>query len=123
MDMAVLAGTVSAVLFATANLPMVVKAARTRDLASYSLGNLLLVNAGNVLYTLYVVTLPVGPIWALHAFYLVTMAVMLALFLRFARRDATASGPVTGLGPALDAGGTLKHGRRDALDRGGSARL
>jgi hypothetical protein len=40
MNLPVLAGTLSTVLFAAGMLPMLAKAARTRDLASYSLGNL-----------------------------------------------------------------------------------
>ena len=36
----VLAGAVSTVIFAGGTLPMLVKAARTKDLSSYSLGTL-----------------------------------------------------------------------------------
>ncbi len=74
------AGTVSTVLFAMANLPMVIKALRSRDLRSYSASALVLGNAGNVVHTVYVLSLPFGPIWVLHGFYLVTMAIMLILF-------------------------------------------
>ena len=80
MDAATLAGTVSTVLFAAANLPMVVKAVRSGDLRSYSLSALVLGNVGNLVHTLYVVSLPFGPIWVLHGFYLATMAIMLALY-------------------------------------------
>ena len=45
---------------------MLVKAQRTKDVRSYSLGNVALGNAGNLFYTVYVLHLPVGPIWALH---------------------------------------------------------
>ena len=45
-SMAILAGTVSSVLFAASTLPMLIKAARTRDLTSYSRGNLVLANSG-----------------------------------------------------------------------------
>ena len=61
---------------------MLVKAVRTRDLASYSLGNLFLANLGNVVHSVYVFSLPTGPIWALHGFYLLTSAFMLAMYLR-----------------------------------------
>ena len=44
---AVLAGSVSTVLFAVSTLPMLIKAARTKELASYSRGNLVLANVGN----------------------------------------------------------------------------
>lgn len=80
----VVAGMVSTTLFAASTLPMVVKAARTRDMDSYSRGNLVLSNVGNVVHTLYVMSLPFGPIWALHGFYLVTAAFMLAWYLRHA---------------------------------------
>ena len=46
-DLALLAGTVSTALFVTSYLPMLVKAFRTRDLSSYSRGNLVLANVGN----------------------------------------------------------------------------
>jgi len=80
MDAATLAGAVSTVLFAAANLPMVVKAVRSGDLRSYSFSALVMGNVGNAVYTVYVLSLPFGPIWVLHGFYLTTMAVMLALY-------------------------------------------
>jgi uncharacterized protein with PQ loop repeat len=81
-DLAVLAGVISSVVFVGSVLPMLVKAVRTRDLASYSLGNLLLANLGNVVHSVYVFSLPTGPIWVLHGFYLLTSAFMLAMYLR-----------------------------------------
>jgi hypothetical protein len=82
IDLAILAGGVSTVIFAGSVMPMIVKAVRTRDLASYSLGNLLLSNTGNVVYAVYVYSLPAGPIWALHGFYILSTAFMLAMYLR-----------------------------------------
>ena len=79
----VLAGIASTVIFASSTLPMLAKAARTRDLGSYSLGNLLLANAGNAVHSIYVFSLPPGPLWVLHSFYLVTTGLMLAWFLRY----------------------------------------
>ncbi len=102
MDLAVFAGVASTGLFAMSYLPMLMKAGRTKDLSSYSLGNLAITNAGNALYSVYVFSLPVGPIWFLHTFYLVTSALMLAWFLRYRSR-----GPVAGAGPA----GTGRHAR------------
>jgi uncharacterized protein with PQ loop repeat len=84
MDIAIVAGTVSTVVFAVSNLPMLRKALRTRDVSSYSLSSLVMINAANVVYSLYVFTLPIGPIWALHTFYLVSCAIMLVLCLRSA---------------------------------------
>ncbi|MEP6649376.1 MAG: hypothetical protein ABJA74_05615 [Lapillicoccus sp.] len=81
-----LAGAVSTALFAGSALPMLRKAAVTKDLASYSLGNLLLANVGNLVHSLYVFSMPPGPIWALHAFYLISSALMLFWYVRFVRR-------------------------------------
>ena len=82
-SIALLAGTVSTILFASSALPMLIKALRTRDLRSYSPANLVLANVGNGVHCIYVVHLPAGPIWALHGFYVVTSALMLLWWLRF----------------------------------------
>jgi uncharacterized protein with PQ loop repeat len=79
----VLAGVTSTIMFAFSMVPMLVKAGRTKDLSSYSLGNIVLVNIGNVVHSVYVFHLPVGPIWALHLFYLVSSAVQLTWYLRY----------------------------------------
>jgi len=83
MDLAVFAGVLSTGLFAMSYLPMLVKAARTRDLSSYSLGNLAITNVGNAVHSVYVFSLPLGPIWFLHTFYLVASALMLVWFMRY----------------------------------------
>ncbi len=77
-----LAGSVAATIFVGSYLPMLVRALRTRDLSSYSRSSLVLANLGNLVQTAYVLTLPVGPIWGLHAFYLLATLVMLVLHLR-----------------------------------------
>lgn len=77
-----LAGSLSTLIFVTSSLPMLSKAIRTRDLSSYSLANLGLANAGNFLYWLYVLALPLGPIWLLHAFNTFVALLMLLLYLR-----------------------------------------
>ncbi|MGH3361822.1 MAG: hypothetical protein ACRDOM_05115 [Nocardioides sp.] len=79
-----LAGAVSTVVFAVSTLPMLRKAASTRDLASYSLGNIGMANIGNLVHSVYVLSLPPGPIWVLHAFYTSTSALMLLWYLRYA---------------------------------------
>ena len=81
MDIPLIAGTVSTVVFAVSNLPMLGKALRTRDVSSYSLASLAMINAANLVYSLYVFSLPFGPIWALHTFYVVSCAIMLVLCL------------------------------------------
>jgi hypothetical protein len=88
-SLAVLAGTASTALFIASTLPMLAKAYRTRDLASYSLGNLLLANIGNIVHSIYVLSLPLGPIWALHGFYTATTLTMLTWFLRYGVRRST----------------------------------
>ncbi len=88
-SLTVLAGAASTALFVGSMLPMLVKAHRTRDLSSYSLGNLLLANAGNVIHSVYVYSLPPGPIWALHSFYLASTAIMLVWFMRYGLHENT----------------------------------
>jgi hypothetical protein len=87
----VMAGSVASTIFVGSYLPMLTRAIRTRDLSSYSRSSLVLANAGNLVQTIYVVSLPVGPIWGLHGFYLVTTLMMLVLHVRHA-----ASGTLTG---------------------------
>ncbi len=89
LTLPVLAGMVSTAVFAGSVLPMLHKALRTRELSSYSLGNITLANVGNVVHSVYVFDLPPGPIWLLHSFYLVSSALMLYWYLRSrsARRD------------------------------------
>jgi hypothetical protein len=82
-SIATLAGIASTVIFASSVLPMLVKAHRSRDLDPYSLGNLVLANVGNTVHSVYVLSLPVGPIWALHGFYVVTSGLMLVWWLRY----------------------------------------
>lgn len=82
----ILAGAASTVIFALSTMPMLVKAYRSRDLASYSLGNIGLANLGNAVHSVYVFSLPPGPIWALHTFYLFSSGLMLAWYLRFVVR-------------------------------------
>lgn len=79
----VLAGTISTTIFVGSYLPMLVKAVRTKDLGSYSLGQIVLSNVGNVVHAVYVLHLPAGPVWMLHGFYLVATALMLIWYLRY----------------------------------------
>jgi uncharacterized protein with PQ loop repeat len=77
------------VIFALSALPMLLKAAQTKNLASYSLGNIVLSNVGIVIYAVYVFDLPMGPVWALHSFYLVTTGLMLVWYVRYVVRPRT----------------------------------
>ena len=87
------AGAAATLLFVLSALPMLVRAARTRDLASYSPANLIIANVGNLLQTGYVLSLPLGPIYAMHAFNVIVSALMLSWWLRHhwlpARRAGT----------------------------------
>lgn len=82
-SMPVIAGALSTIMFLLGTMPMLSKAYRTKDLASYSLSNILLINAGNVVHSIYVFSLPAGPIWLLHTFHLLSTALMLSWYLRY----------------------------------------
>lgn len=92
INLPIIAGAISTLIFAFSTLPMLLKAFQTKDLRSYSLGNILLSNVGNVIHTIYVFNLPPGPIWLLHAFYLVTTGLMLFGYLRYEWRLGTRAG-------------------------------
>ncbi|MGV9712751.1 hypothetical protein ACWDTI_19060 [Gordonia sp. NPDC003424] len=95
---ATVAGGVSTAVFVASTLPMLWKAATTRDLSSYSFGNIVLANVGNLVYAIYVVSLPPGPIWVLHAFHGTSSGLMLLWYLRHhglsgARKPKVAADP------------------------------
>ncbi|WP_258803074.1 hypothetical protein [Pseudarthrobacter sp. NS4] len=92
MNVAVLAGMVSTTLFAVSYVPMLLKALRTRDLDSYSLGYLALSNVANGVHSVYVFSLPLGPIWLLHCFYAGASLLLLIWYLRF--RSSPSGRPV-----------------------------
>lgn len=79
---ALIAGTFSTFIFIGSNVPMLWKAYQTKDLHSYSKLNIILANFGNLVYWIYVLNLPVGPIYLLHFFYTITSLVMLGLLIR-----------------------------------------
>ncbi len=107
-DVGVIAGAVSTSIFVASYLPMLVKAARSRDLSSYSVLNLLLANVGNGVHSIYVFSLPAGPLWALHSFYLLSSALMLFWWARFRRRNDRAG---TRIGQRGAAGRPARQGR------------
>lgn len=115
LDLALVAGGVSTAVFAGSALPMVTKAVRTKDLTSYSLPSLALSNLGNLVHSVYVYSLPVGPIWALHSFYLATTAFMLLMFLRHRPRP-------TGVHRPPHDAGTGTHDSPDEAGATGSLR-
>jgi uncharacterized protein with PQ loop repeat len=81
----VFAGFTSTVMFMSSNLPMLLKAYKTKNLKSYSLGHIALSNFGNLIYWLYVAGLPFGPIWILQGFFTISTALMLFWYLRYER--------------------------------------
>ncbi|HSE10147.1 MAG TPA: hypothetical protein VLB29_15920 [Nocardioidaceae bacterium] len=93
MELSVVAGVVSTVIFVLSMMPMLLKAARTKDLRSYSFGNMVLSNAGNLVHSVYVFSLPPGPIWAMHSFYLVATGTMLFWYVRYSCPRAPRSAP------------------------------
>ncbi|HSG43345.1 MAG TPA: hypothetical protein VLA72_09345 [Anaerolineales bacterium] len=83
MDIQIIAGSVSTVVFVVSSFLMVYKAYATSDLDSYSLGNLIFSNLGNLIHWIYISSLPFGPIWFLHAYYTLITALMLFWYFRF----------------------------------------
>ena len=112
MSLAVLAGSVSTIVFIASYLPMLAKAARTRDLGSYSVGNLVLANVGNAVYSIYVLSLPAGPIWALHCFYLVSSFAMLAMWVGYRRRLARGVQSAASSSPRTAGSATVRNASR-----------
>src|SRR5512145_26773 len=83
INLPMIAGFISTTLFALGTLPMLTKALRTKNLASYSLGNILMSNVGNLIYSIYVFNLPLGPIWFLHGYNLLSTGLMLVWYLKY----------------------------------------
>jgi uncharacterized protein with PQ loop repeat len=105
-NVAVLAGTMSTILFAVSTLPMLIKAVRTKDLASYSRGNMVLANVGNAVHSVYVFQLPPGPIWVLHSFYIISSGLMLFWHLRYAGQGHLAKPVDTAAPPEMVTAGS-----------------
>jgi hypothetical protein len=103
-----LAGSVSTAIFIASTLPMLVKAGRTKDLTSYSLGNIVLANIGNLTYAVYVLSLPIGPVWALHGFHLCATGLMLFWYVRHA-----------GQSHSPPRGPRIRHGSDETIRRSG----
>jgi uncharacterized protein with PQ loop repeat len=76
--MSLIAGVISSMIFASGTLSMLIKAYRSRDMQSYSMLTIILNNIGNLIYWLYIISLPFGPIYLLHGFY--TVATLFMLF-------------------------------------------
>jgi uncharacterized protein with PQ loop repeat len=83
MGLTFIAGSISSTLFIASTIPALVKAVRTKDMRSYSRSSLIIATIGNLIHWVYIVSLPIGPIYALHLFTTLTTAVMLAWLLRY----------------------------------------
>ena len=77
------AGFTSTVMFVASNLPMLLKAYKTKSLKSYSFGHIVLGNLGNLIYWLYIASLPFGPVWILQGFFTFSSVLMLLWYLRY----------------------------------------
>jgi predicted permease len=84
-----IAGSIAGLIFAAASWNMLLKAWRTKDLRSYSLGQLVLNNVGNLFYWFYVVSLPFGPIYFMHAFFTLASLLMLVWYFIYVRASQT----------------------------------
>lgn len=96
-EIAMACGMLATFLYIVATLPMLHKAVRTHDLASYSGANLFIANAGNVTQAIYVLTLPPGPMWVLHGFNTTVSALMLAWWLQCRRQRCGSNQQVTSM--------------------------
>ena len=83
IDLQTAAGIASTLIFMGSNLPMILKALATKDMRSYSAGQISLANAGNLLHWFYLLGLPAGPIHLLHGFNTLVALLMLALYYRY----------------------------------------
>lgn len=87
-----LAGFVSMAIFASSKVPMLKKALQTRDLHSYSIGHIVLSTSGNLAYWLYVISLPLGPIWLLQGFFTLADLLMLSIYVVYEHRGVSQPG-------------------------------
>lgn len=85
----VVAGFSSTLILVSSKIPMLMKAFKSKDMVSYSLGHIVLSNTGNLMYWLYVISLPVGPIWFLQGFFTITDILMLLCCVRYQDRHPT----------------------------------
>lgn len=65
---------------------MLWKAIRTKDLHSYSVEYWILANVGNMIHWIYVIDLPMGPIWGLHTFATFSTFFMTYMYWRYSKR-------------------------------------
>jgi hypothetical protein len=78
-----LAGSLSSLIFISSNFPMLWKVIKTRNVKSYSLGQILLRNLGNWIYWIYIASLPIGPAWTLQGLLTLSGLILLACYFLF----------------------------------------
>lgn len=88
-QMQMVAGSLAGLIFAAGSMDMLVKAWRTKDLRSYSLGQIVLNNVGNLFYWLYVLSLPFGPIYFMHGFFTLVSLLMLVWYFAYRKVPKT----------------------------------
>ncbi len=77
------AGFLSTSFFVISNFPMLFKAFKTRNLKSYSFLQIAIANMGNIIYWLYIFSLPFGSIWLLHGYNTFVTFLMLVLYFKY----------------------------------------
>lgn len=83
MDVQLMAGSLSSIIFVLGTLNMLAKAWRMKDMRSYSGMMLILNNVGNLIYWVYVLSLPMGPIYVLHGFNTIATLFMLVWWMMY----------------------------------------
>ena len=76
MEPGVIAGTISTSIFMLSQVPMLLKAARTRSLSSYTFTQIMMNTGANLIHWCYISSLPFGPIYFLHGFSTMSTALM-----------------------------------------------
>ena len=86
----IMAGTISSLIFMSGTMSMLGKTWHTKDVSSYSMSAMWLNNFGNLVHWVYVLSLPLGPIYLLHGFYTIATILMLVWCLVYRHHPATA---------------------------------
>lgn len=107
----IIAGSLSSLMFASGTVSMLVKVWRTHDLRSYSRAQIILNNIGNLIYWLYVWSLPVGPVWILHGFFTASSLVMLIAFHVYCTRCQALENRQTARSSVIDTQGMINASR------------
>jgi hypothetical protein len=76
LEPGVIAGTISTSIFMLSQVPMLLKAARTRSLSSYTFTQIMMNTGANLIHWCYISSLPFGPIYFLHGFSTMSTALM-----------------------------------------------